>query len=156
MVVVPATPREVSTRKLNTVRVANTVLRRAIGDLQADEGAEGGRRQAKVSGDDFGEFGRGDGMFERRPSSDPLRAEAIAGQPRVANWAIRQVQQSTIQRFRSSIFELLSEATLQVVTGGVDAGDIRGERASRGQGAGISKVSLPELVPRRNQSIFKR
>ena len=74
----------------------------------------------------------------------------------MANWAIRQVQQSTIQRFRSSIFELLSEATLQVVTGGVDAGDIRGERASRGQGAGISKVSLPELVPRRNQSIFKR
>ena len=53
MVVVPATPREVSTRKLNTVRVANTVLRRAIGDLQADEGAEGGRRQAKVGGDDF-------------------------------------------------------------------------------------------------------
>ena len=84
VVIIPPTPRKVSARELNTVLVTDAVLRGPVGDAPAGETDKCRRRQAKVGSHHLGEFGVGDGVFDRRPSGDPLRAESITREPRMA------------------------------------------------------------------------
>ena len=72
MVVVPATPREVSARELDAKLVADAVLRGAIRDAHPSKRGEGRRRQAKVGGYHLRELGIRDGVLLRRPSGDKL------------------------------------------------------------------------------------
>ena len=99
--------------ELNAVGITNAMAGGAIRNVLADATAHERRLDPQVGGHHLRELHGGDGMLYRRPRGDPLLAERIELQPRVADLTMWQGAEVIVKGMIGSVLQLHGEAMLE-------------------------------------------